>query len=132
MPCNSQAFCINISVLFLVTQLCPTFATPRIVARQAPLFMGILQARKLEWVAMPSSRGYSQPRDWTQVFHTAGGFFIIWANREPYKHQYTNPNPREVLSPDWILTPFSTLSCSFIFNMPLDYWELDDQKRGKK
>ena len=24
---------------------------------------GILQARKLEWVAMPSSRGYSQPRD---------------------------------------------------------------------
>ena len=28
-----------------------------------PLFMGILQARILEWVAMPSSRGYSQPRD---------------------------------------------------------------------
>ena len=94
--------------------------------------MGILQARKLEWVAMPSSRGYSQPRDWTQVFRTAGGFFIIWANREAYKHQYTNPNPREVLSPDWILTPFSTLSCSFILNMPLDYWELDGQKRGKK
>ena len=32
-------------------------------ARPAPLSMGILQARILEWVAMPSSRGSSQPRD---------------------------------------------------------------------
>jgi len=32
-------------------------------AQQVPLFMGILQARILEWVAMPFSRGYSQPRD---------------------------------------------------------------------
>ena len=36
---------------------------------------GILQARKLEWVAMPSSRGYSQPRDWTWVSCIAGRFF---------------------------------------------------------
>ena len=41
-------------------------------ACQAPLFMGILQARILEWVAMPSSRGSSQLRDRTQVSHTAG------------------------------------------------------------
>ena len=39
---------------------------------------GILQARILEWVAMPSSRGYSQPRDWTWVSHIAGRFFTIW------------------------------------------------------
>ena len=38
------------------------FATPWTVARQAPLSMAILQARILEWVAMPSSRGSSQPR----------------------------------------------------------------------
>jgi len=38
---------------------------------------GILQARILEWVAMPSSRGSSQPRDGTQVSHIAGGFFTI-------------------------------------------------------
>jgi len=36
---------------------------------------GILQARILEWVAVPFSRGSSQPQDQTQVFHTAGGFF---------------------------------------------------------
>ena len=28
---------------------------------------GILQARILEWVAMPSSRDSSQPRDWTHI-----------------------------------------------------------------
>ena len=40
---------------------------------------GILQARILEWVAMPFSRGSSQPRDHqTQVFHIASGFFTIW------------------------------------------------------
>ena len=36
---------------------------------------GILQARILEWVAVPFSRGYSQPRDRSQVSHIAGGFF---------------------------------------------------------
>ena len=46
-------------------------ATPWTVARQDPLSTGILQARILEWVAMPSSRGSSQPRDQTQVSHTA-------------------------------------------------------------
>ena len=43
---------------------------------------GILQAKILEWVAFPFSRGSSQPRDWTQVSHTAGGFFTSWATRE--------------------------------------------------
>ena len=50
-------------------------ATLWTVARQAPLFMGILQARILEWVAISFSRGSSQPRDRTQVSHIADGFF---------------------------------------------------------
>ena len=44
--------------------------------------MEILQARILEWVAMPSFRGSSQPRDQTQVSLIAGGFFTFWATRE--------------------------------------------------
>ena len=36
---------------------------------------GILQARILEWVAIPFSRGSSWPTDWTQVSHVAGRFF---------------------------------------------------------
>ena len=42
-------------------------ATPWTVAHQAPLSMGISQARKLEWVAISSSRGSSWPRDWTCI-----------------------------------------------------------------
>ena len=41
---------------------------------------GILQARILEWVAFPFSRGSSQPRDQTQASHTAGRFFTSWAS----------------------------------------------------
>ena len=36
----------------------------------------------LEWVAVPFSRGSSQPRDWTQVSRIAAGFFTSWASRE--------------------------------------------------
>ena len=43
---------------------------------------GILQARVLEWVAYPISRGSSWPRDWTQVSLIVSGFFINWAARE--------------------------------------------------
>ena len=43
---------------------------------------GILQARILEWVAIPFSRGSSQPTDQTQVSQIAGGFFTSWATRE--------------------------------------------------
>ena len=43
------------------------FANPWSVAHQTPVSMGTLQARILEWVAMPSSRRSSPPRDQTQV-----------------------------------------------------------------
>ena len=35
---------------------------------------GILLAKILEWVAIPSPRASSQPRDWTQASHIAGRF----------------------------------------------------------
>ena len=47
---------------------------------------GILQARILEWVAFPFSRGSSQPRDRTQVSHIAGEFFTSWATREAQRY----------------------------------------------
>ena len=53
-----------------VTQSCPTLFDPMDYTVH-----GILQARILEWVAIPFSRGSSQPRDQTQVSHIAGGFF---------------------------------------------------------
>ena len=53
------------------------FATPWTIARQAPLCMGILLARILEQVAMPFSRGSSQPRDRIQISCIAGRFIKV-------------------------------------------------------
>ena len=66
----------------LVFSCVQLFETLWNVAQQASLSMGILQAKIQDWVAMPSSRGSSQPRSWTQVSSIAGGFFTIWVTRE--------------------------------------------------
>ena len=80
--------------LCLAAQLCVwLFVTPWTVARQAFLSMGILQARILEWVAMPSSRGSSQPWDRTQVSHIAGGFLTVWATRKAQESWSGEPIP---------------------------------------
>ena len=60
-----------------VTHSCLTLRDP-----MAYLVHGILQARILEWTAIPFSRGSSQPRDRTQVSHIAARFFTSWTNRE--------------------------------------------------
>ena len=49
---------------------------------------GVLQARILQWVAIPFSRGSSQPRDRTQVSHIAGGLFTSWAIREAVREAF--------------------------------------------
>ena len=48
---------------------------------------GILQARILEWFAIPFSRGSSWPRNQTQAFCIAGRFFTIWATREALRER---------------------------------------------
>ena len=65
----------------LVVQLCPSLCHPMWPhgARQAPLSMEFSQARILEWVSVPVSRGPSQPRDQTQGSHR---FFAKWVIRE--------------------------------------------------
>ena len=45
---------------------------------------GILQARILEWVAFPFSRGSSQPRDRTQVSRIASGFLQLNHKGSPF------------------------------------------------
>ena len=45
----------------------PTLCDPMDYSLQGPSVHGIFQARVLEWVAISFSRGYSQPRDGTQV-----------------------------------------------------------------
>ena len=50
----------------------------------------------LEWVAIASSRGPSQPRDQTQVSHIAGRFFTSGATREaPFRDKVKGKPPSE-------------------------------------
>ena len=71
----------HVKVKVKVNQSCQTLCDP-----MNCIVHGILQARILEWVAFPFSRGCSQPRDRTQVSSAAGGFFISWATREQFNH----------------------------------------------
>ena len=64
-------------VLCLVAQSCLTLCDPMDCSPLGSSVHGILQARILERVVIPFSRGSSQPRDQTQVSHMAGRFFTI-------------------------------------------------------
>ena len=66
-------------VTVLVTQSCPTLCKTHRCSPPISPVHGILQARILEWVVNSFSRGYSWPRDQTQVSCIAGRFFSIWA-----------------------------------------------------
>ena len=72
----------------VVAQSCPTlcdsmdYSLPVHVA----FVHGILQAKILEWVAMPSSRGSSWPGDQTQVSCIAGRSFAALAIREAHTY----------------------------------------------
>ena len=60
-----------------VVQSCPTLCKPVDCSLPGSSVHGILQARILEWVAIPFLRGSSQPRAQTQVSYIADGFFTI-------------------------------------------------------
>ena len=90
---------------------------------------GILQARILEWVAVPSSRGSSQPRDQTEVSCIAGGFLTIWATREDHLFFSSNPRNSEWEYPQteqcWGLGGSfrdSRVSLGTSLRVPLQFW----------
>ena len=72
---------------------------------------GVLQARMLEWVAMPSSRASPWLRDWTPVSCIADTFAAIWTTREAPHLSLGQPYDR----------PLAIPQCPLTF---LDYWWL--------
>ena len=77
---------------YLVAQLCPTLCDPVDCSPPGSPVHGILQARTLEWVVMPSSRRFSQPRDQTPVSWIAGKFFTDWDTRKAQNETTRNQN----------------------------------------
>ena len=68
----------------LVAQLCPTLCNPMDCSSLSSSVHGTLQARILERVAFPFSRGPSQPRDQTEVCRITGRFFTIWTREAQF------------------------------------------------
>ena len=66
-PCTVQ----YIQVCAKLLQLCPTLCDLMDCSPAGSSVHEILQARILEWIAMPSSKGSSRPRDKTQVFYVS-------------------------------------------------------------
>ena len=74
--------CVCVCVCVLIAQLCTTLCDPIDYSPPGAPVHGILQARMLQWIAIPFSTGSSWPRDWTWVSYIAGRFFTIWATWE--------------------------------------------------
>ena len=80
--CWKNAECLKVKV----AQSCPSLCDP-----MNSNVRGTLQARILERVAIPFSRGSSKSRDQTQVSHTTGRFFTSWATRAAGRRSLLGP-----------------------------------------
>ena len=88
---------------------------------------GILQARILERVTIPFSRGFSWRSNWTWFSCIAGGFFTFWATREAYMNSNTDKLPswrtERLYSYQLCLRgPFSTQPCLVVCGSVLIFW----------
>ena len=82
-PLSAPTF-LNL-VCVLIAKLCPTLCDPMDCKPPSSSVHRILQARILEWVTVPFSRGSSQPRDRIWVSCVTGRFFTNRATKEALK-----------------------------------------------
>ena len=77
--CVRVCVCVCVCVCVLVAQLCLTLCNPTDYSPPGFSVHGILQARILEWIAIPFSKRTSHLRDQTLVSLITGRFFTVWA-----------------------------------------------------
>ena len=107
--------CIQQFVKVKVAQSCLTLCDP-----MDYIVHELLQARILEWIAFPFSRGSSQPRDRTQVSLFAGRFFTSWVPREAQEYWNEQPITFPVDLPNPGITPrFPALQ---VGSLPTELW----------
>ena len=70
-------------------QLCSTFCDPLDYSSPVSSVHGILQARILEWVAVPSTKGSFQPKDWTHISYISCiGRLVLYQLLPPWEVQW--------------------------------------------
>ena len=107
-----MCLCVCVCVCVLVTQSCLTLCNTVDYSPPGSSDNGILPVRILEWVAIPFSRGFSQPRDWILFSHIVGRFFTIWTISQSVSQSVQS------LSRVWLWTvdPYKLLICVLISN----------------
>ena len=98
--CSSPLLYAGLTCVCSVVQSCPTLCNPMDCSLPGSSVHGISQARILEWIAISSSRGSSQPRDQTCTSTLAGRFFT------------TEPAGK----------PVATSNCHFITPLFYHFW----------
>ena len=106
-PMEPDYLCYQYSLCVKSLQSCPTLCDLMDCSPPGSSVHGILQARRLNCVAIPFSRGPSQPKDWTQISCTAGSFITVWATREAQIAEMRVKQPSS-MSPDTCHTQKST------------------------
>ena len=79
-----------------ISHLSPTFCNPMDCGLPGSSVHGILQARILEWVAVPFSRGSFKPRDQIQVCTELNA--ILQQTKSPHQTQKANKNKGQISS----------------------------------
>ena len=85
--CSEQ----HLKVKVIVARSCPTFRNPLDCSRAGSSVRGISQARILEWVALLSTRGPSQPKDRTHISCSGRQFFYPLSRRGSPKQHRAGP-----------------------------------------
>ena len=109
--------------LCLVAPPCRTLCQLTAMASQVPLFTGILQARIVVWIAIPSSRGASQSRGWTQISHILYCLSHQWSPRQHIKKKKKKKKERDIA-----LLMKVHLVKAMVFPAVMYRWELDHKE----
>ena len=86
-PSHQGSLCLHAKSL----QSCPILCDPMDCSPPGSSIHGILQTKILEWVAMPSSRGSSRPRNQTRVSCSSSVADRFFTNELPGKPRETCP-----------------------------------------
>ena len=81
---------IRSAIAVLIAQSCPALCNPMDCSPPGSSVFGILEARILEWVAIPFSTASSQPKDWTWVSCIAGRLINVRVTRQAPINQISN------------------------------------------
>ena len=87
----------------LVAHSCPALCNPVNCSPPGSSICGISQARTLECIAILFSRGFSWPRDGTQVSYIGKWIFYCWASREAGMYGWLKANLSVTIVSSWVL-----------------------------